>query len=274
MGQAQSKMLIHWTIDHTRFVLKDNRPVDLRHRRDLHQSMEEYGFLWNYPLMCRRLDNGKLLILDGQHRQAVAQKLGLGVAYTLVEHDVNVAALNTTQRPWKTQDYLDRYAAAGNPHYIELKEFCDQHGLSVSNGLSMLCGVSSPHHLMPTFRSGEFVVRNREFADRVARLFKVLQGLWVDGRPINSSYFVMALIQACYIPDFDDERLIRVARRRPDMMRHYGTTDGFLHMLEEMYNFGRPAESHVSLTIEVRKQVNARKGRALSRSRSDARARG
>jgi len=47
----------------------------------LEESMLKFGFLDVFPVMVRRLDDGRLEILEGHHRFEVACRLGISIKY-------------------------------------------------------------------------------------------------------------------------------------------------------------------------------------------------
>ena len=85
---------IEETADYALFTSgKGNRPVKAGGRRALRDSMARYGWLPAFPMMVRR-DSGMLVIIDGQHRFAIAQELGIPARYVVDNREVDVALIN------------------------------------------------------------------------------------------------------------------------------------------------------------------------------------
>ncbi len=227
-----------------------NREVDLKpkRRKDLRRSMERYGYIPAYPLYCTR-ENGRLLIRDGQHRLAVAKKLGLPVCYVICKVRADIAEINNTQVVWKTRDYARAFASAGLVDYQELLDFAEAHKLSLSVCVGILgntFAATSGKHLA-LFREGKFKVTSRDLADRVAGLYSQISG---RNRSIRTRFFVSALFAACLVEGLDDRRFISGAKRYPEALQKYGSRDGYLQMLEKIYNYGRGKKEPVKIAAE------------------------
>jgi len=214
----------------------NNRPLNLNARKQLRMSMKLYGFLKSFPLSCMRGSHGKLVVLDGQHRLALAEELGLPVHYVIEDVDYDVAMVNGGQAQWTPKDYAMRYAAQGNAHYIEGLQFVDQHKVPLTLGFALLYGTTTFANIRGAFMRGTFVVKDRAWADTVASLYTTLTDL---SREIKGSRFLEACMAVCRVDGFDPARLATGAKRCRDKLVAYATRDAYLDMLEDAYNFGR-----------------------------------
>lgn len=238
---------IQVTKDYSLFgMVAKNRPLNLSRRKALRASMQSHGFIPAYPIHVVRV-NGRLMVQDGQHRLAVAQELGLPVFYVVCETECDIAAINNTQKPWNMNDYAGCFRAEGNPNYAELMEFCSQHHISTSIAVGMLGNQSHARNLLNAFKRGDFRVRSREKADRVANLYNQIGEL---NPSIKTKFFIGALMAAVLIQDFDDAQLLRGAQRMPEMLKKYGTREGYLDMIENLYNFGRKTKRAIRIEAE------------------------
>lgn len=95
----------------------DNRPLNLKKRKRLRESMQEYGFLKPFPLSCSRNGDRKLIVKDGQHRLTVAEELGLNVHYFVEDVDYDIAKVNCTQEKWVVRDFAMKHANTGKKAY-------------------------------------------------------------------------------------------------------------------------------------------------------------
>lgn len=232
---------------------RDNREVRLngKKRSDLRQSMSQYGFMPSYPISVVRLPSGKLLIKDGQHRFAVAQELHSPIWYVVITDEqqarVDIAFLNNTQVPWNVVDYAERYK--DKPDYAELLEFARRYGLPISSCLSMLANrnPSGSRNLMNAFKDGKFKITTREQADRVARLYTEFRRM---SKCVATRFFMKALFAVCLCEGMDDERLLKGATRCHERLVSYGTFEGYLQMLEDVYNFGRMVRQPLKIQAE------------------------
>lgn len=241
-----------WTKNYDLFThSNDNRPVNLATRSDLVASMQEYGFIPAYPIHCIR-HKSKLLVRDGQHRLAVAQKLGLAVPYVVCDDDAPISRINNTQKKWTPRNYAESFAQQGKTEYQELLRFVDAHGIPVFLAVDILADNTGSQNRI-RFQSGEFKIKSFEKASRIARLFARIGCL---SPRIKTSYFADALSAICNLPDLDDNRLVAGAERRPEVLIRYGSRDGYLTMLEDIYNFGR--QNRVALKIPAENIMRSR----------------
>ena len=53
----------------------ENRPLDIKKHRKLSESMQAYGFLSCFPIVCVRDKEHRLVVKDGQHRLSIAESM-------------------------------------------------------------------------------------------------------------------------------------------------------------------------------------------------------
>ena len=225
-----------------------NRPVNLKNRKGLRESMQEYGYLKAYPLHCIRTKHG-LEVQDGQHRLEIAKELGLPVAYVVCDTPIDIARINKTQKGWKLEDYMDTFIAQGNDDYRILSEFMEHHNLAISVAILMFTQ-SLGNCTLEKFKSGLFNAKSLENANRIAFLYPRISE---KSKQIRTRSFAYALMSLCRIsPPIDDYRLISNAQKCPEKLITYATCDGFLDMLEEVYNFRKGKNSKVNISWQAR----------------------
>ena len=108
---------------------------------------------------------------------------------------------------------------------------------------------------MRKYRSGQFLIKNRAQADRLARLYA---GMSAHAPQIRTIFFISAIGAVCYIPGVDDDRLLNGAKRCPENLLKYGNRDAYLTMLEYIYNFGRSAPKKFALKMDAEKAMARR----------------
>jgi hypothetical protein len=83
---------------------------------------------------------------------------------------------------------------------------------------------------------------------------------------LRTRFFVDALAACIALDDFDDERFLRGAKRCPEKALKYGARDGFLTMIEQMYNYGQRSQVPIRIPAEnfarKRNPANRNKGAA------------
>ncbi|MCP4571449.1 MAG: hypothetical protein GY838_03785 [bacterium] len=213
---------------------KHNRGIDISKHRKLWVSMEKYGFLRCFPIVCVR-KNGKLIVKDGQHRLQIAQDLGLPVFYVVEETDFDIAEINNTPKTWGLYDYAKNYADNGRKAYREGLKFAAHHRLPIGVAFGMLYGTTSKN-VTPCLRSGTFRIKDRAWADIVASTYTAMIRL---SKQLKTVRFLEALMAACRVKGFVPSRLIRGAQRCLDRLGSYSTRDAYLEMMEGLYNFNR-----------------------------------
>jgi len=218
------------------FCYKDvNRPIETERHKRLYASMKAHGFIKSFPITVKR-KGGKLEILDGQHRHAIAMQLKLHVYYIEVESDIDIPEINSTQVPWTVQTYIDSYAKAGKQDYLLVKEFKTKYQLPIGECAALLAGTISYHNVMPQIKNGTYKVKDAPHAYRVGSVLSQISQVY---KKANTKPFIDAICSICRLKDVELSRLVENIRKHPHMMQPYGTRDTVLTMLETVYNFGR-----------------------------------
>src|SRR5690625_2284032 len=102
------------TSDYDLFQLsKFNRNVLLR-KEMLEQAKE--GFI--APIVV----NENFVVIDGQHRLEASKKIGVPVTYIVMPglDENDIVRMNTVQKPWSLQNYIEAFANQGLEEYVKL----------------------------------------------------------------------------------------------------------------------------------------------------------
>lgn len=203
---------------------------------------------------------GRLVIVDGQHRYAIAKELGLAVYFVETENHVDVAAINRAQNKWAPLDYAMSFAQRGNKEYAKLLQFHADHNLPISVCMSLLTGSPRNADSIHAFREGRWSVTDVEFAENVAAIHSSFVRF---GKFANTSAFLSAVGACCHVPNFKPSQLIAHAHRCPQKLLPYSTRDAMLQMLEEVYNYGMGNKMPLRLpaieAMEARNPARSRK---------------
>lgn len=96
---------------------------DIRKNPGLEKSLLEDGIM--DPIIV----NTKLEIIDGQHRYYYLKKHLQTYMFRIIDTEEkdfkHLLNLNINNKNWKTEDYIAKIAADGNPDYVELKKYID-----------------------------------------------------------------------------------------------------------------------------------------------------
>jgi hypothetical protein len=243
----------------------DNRPVDMRKHSGLIESMKQYGFLPEFPIVCVPGKNGKIIIRDGQHRFQAACSLGLYIYWIDASRDFDVAILSKGQRPWVPSDYAHKWADNGVQAYRDGLEFAEKYKLPIARAFSLLAGTTSFTNIADEFRNGTLKIKEPEFAATVAGLYAA----FVKASPsVRNDRFVEACIAVCRVNGIDISRLIGGMARCREKLVAYSTREAYLEMLEDIYNFGRKVS--VGLKAEAMNAMRIRSASAVATARKIA----
>lgn len=261
---SESKPKLQRTKDYSLFVMtKANRPLAKAGRADLRKSMQEYGFLPTYPIHVRRV-NGKLEIQDGQNRFMTARELGQMVWYVEDATEINIARINNTQKKWKVSDYAGSYANQGKAAYRELLDFAAKYKMPIGLSAALLGGHSSGKgrsNWREAYELGTFQVRDREAANLTGRVFAALVSISAE---VNSAVMAEALSAVFRISNVDANRIVDGAKRCPEKLVGFSSREGYLQMIEDLYNYGRRTRYPIKVYAE-----NALRARNIGIKRSE-----
>lgn len=235
-------------------LMEDNRDIDLSHRRtkNLAESMVEHGWIEAFPMMVKK-QGRRLIVIDGQHRLAVAREFGIPVKYVVVDQDIDVAFLNSTSKSWTPFDYANRYAKAGDDNYVELVEFHYKYGMPITTCASILANTVRFGNVSDKFYSGRYKIKSRKVATDLAECYTSLIGI---SKKLKKNQAIMALWACFHVDDFSPSRLIDGADRHGGAIKNMGTMEGFLEIFEEMYNFGR--KQRIPLKFQASEKMRER----------------
>lgn len=235
---------------------KENRDVNIQFLRPQHRklrdSMIKYGFLPAFPIMVKAI-NGKFVMQDGQYRFTFAKELGLDVFFVVDDTPVCIAELNQAQATWTTKDYAKRWAADGREDYIEAMQFSGEYGVPIALSFAMLASTTTFSNIQKRFHSGDYKIKSRELALRVASLYQTLASI---NKKAKTVCYVHGLWACCNVDYFDETRIIKTARRRQEMIVQCGKTEVVLEVLEEIYNFSRKIK--MPLKFDAQQAMTAR----------------
>jgi len=257
-------MKIHESKEYGRFTLTlDNRAIVEGRVKKMIPSMKHYGWLDSHPMLVRKVGD-KYEILDGQGRFHAAKTLGIPVKYVVTDKEISIPEINGPQSPWSITDYVGSYAQQGNPEYHYLLDFSRRHKLPISISASILKGcVASGGQHSDSVRSGEFKASNTEFAEKVAVIVRELRAIHHCGATTNC---VIAVSRVMQVGEINLTRLCDAIRKHQALVRPNTTADGYVAMLEEIYNHCAKA-NRLPIAFLAREAAQRRKFSSNSNAR-------
>jgi hypothetical protein len=222
-------------------TVEGNRPINPKHVETLKAAIQQSNLLDICPIVVDK----DFAVIDGQHRLAAAKELGIPVWYRQdISLDIaSLITLNANQQKWTAGDYVNYYAARGNPDYLRFKRCMMAINVDVRALLatiSRLVGGSFYRHL----KSGTFKFSETTAADTVLLQMKVkdLVDAIKECKTGDSSYFYRthywkAFAHTMRHPQIDQGELKRrLCERANYLTRCYSYQDA-LELIQNVYNY-------------------------------------
>lgn len=179
IDHKDSSVKVFFSAEYGKFrMIAGNRDLNEQKINKIMKDIEAgIDVLKYYPIQVREKD-GRLEIIDGQHRFWIAKKLGRAVFYILLGEDrsiYDIAVINSNTEKWKTRDFINAHITLGNEHYKELDEFMKKYGLSATLCAKLLADGAPGYgaggsQAQEDFQRGRFEVKKREEANQLAGL--------------------------------------------------------------------------------------------------------
>jgi hypothetical protein len=227
------------TTDYARFTLiKENRVVDTKHVEKLKAAITKSDLLHAYPIIvCEQ--NGKLLVLDGQHRLRAAQDLKRPIYYVVSPSMTpdDIAATNTLPRGWKLPDYA-RYFAAKTTDYQYTLDFAAEHRINLSDAMNLLAahdgGIGGGGGAAVAWKAGAWLITTRAHAQRAVEEL----ARWRDYTRMhaNKRHFLVALSRAIAM-DFYNETDVERAMKHGWVPAERDDAEGYFEELIKCHNY-------------------------------------
>ena len=229
---------IYETKDYSIFKFRDdNRIVNTNHVKKLSQRMKDSGWLSSSVVTI----NGNGDIIDGQHRIKAAMSVSCPVRYKVTRGAGidEMTSMNTLQRNWSPFDHLHKFVTRGNPHYISFDRFSKDYPMFKYTENAMFLQNSQTTIKRDSFESGNYVVKNekvgRDWADKIVQLKPFFEKYY------NKSIFVRGMVKVLSNKknQFNFDEFLHKVKLRPNMLVPCGTTDQYVEVIEDIYNFKR-----------------------------------
>lgn len=218
----------------------EQRPVDVKHVRNIMDSMNTFGFLPSKPVQCYQ-EGKKHVIIDGHHRFVAAKNLGIPIIYVVEpkSHGDSMSRVNSLQKSWMLKNFLEQYVKRGLPAYKELAEY---HSLGfpiiqaakMLDGLAATTGQVSGSSTGESVRNGTFKVKTREKIEIIAAFIREYGSINPAFRTAN---FIAAFELCLRVSDFVPDQLTRKMANNPKIVVRTANVDQMLDQLDEVYNY-------------------------------------
>lgn len=233
----------------------EQRPIDVKHVRDIMDSMKTFGFLPSKPVQVYQ-EGKKFTIIDGHHRYVAAKNLGIPVVFVSEpkSNSESMSKVNGLQKTWQLKNYLSQYVKRGYSAYRELDEY-NRLGFSIQQAAKMLAGMSAAGYgggkVSVSLRDGTFKVVARDKIEVIARFLR-------DEGAKNPAYattnFITAFELCLRVADFSHEQLTRKLSLNPKTITRTATVDQMLDQIEEVYNYHQQIKTPLAFEARQKKK--------------------
>ena len=255
-----STISVRMTTDYAQFkYIPGNRSMNQSNINAITNEILQHG--QQQPIIV----NEQYQIIDGQHRLEACKNLKIAVQYIKRKGATieDVISTNIVGKKWTIEDYLNRFATEGKQDYIDLLEFVEvakSKGFSASTAVVIARGV----HLNDVY----YMYDDGKIRGSGGRIQKTAKRLYNAGNGIklglfkmpnkddahkrlnqivafnewsfyNKVSFVNAINQCMRIKEMDFNRLLQSARKYQRRFTNEATTENFIQMFEEIYNWRR-----------------------------------
>ncbi|MEA5461588.1 ParB/Srx family N-terminal domain-containing protein [Arcicella sp. LKC2W] len=214
------------------FDIEVNKPLDERHLKKLKKAIVEKDLGEHFPIDVIVKD-GKLMVVNGQHRFRVRKDLGLVIYYKITNLTLEeIRSAETNTKDWTKSDYVHYYAKMGVSSYILLQRLEDIFQMKFGGYSSTLFTISTDK-----FNKGEFVFNEKDF-DRVSKILRLYLDL-VEIFPFkpDKKVLIAALRYVLTVDGFDREYFISKIKINKSLLSPAILSDQYLEQFEKIYNY-------------------------------------
>jgi hypothetical protein len=212
-----------------------NREVDHKHVNKLIYSIQEKNLLHAHPIIVDR----QMRVIDGQHRLAAAERLGVEIFYVVSDLDRKaISILNSNQKNWKALDYINFYTVEKVNSFVILSGMLNKYPEMSHSAILSLCS-SEGRRNIAELKNGFIGVENVDIATEICDFCKDLFNRLGDKyKFVFDSRFPLALLKAFKDPKFAPNTLLTKIEAAPRAFVQCHTVKQYLEMIQEIYNRG------------------------------------
>lgn len=229
------------TKDYHMFKKNDaNRPIDRSNLKRLINSIKTQNMLEYRPIVVDK----DFRIIDGQHRLEAAKHLGIEVFYQMNKQaeDQDMILLNTTQKKWALEDYVNYYITKGNTEYIKYKEYAYKIGVDL---MEMINSIARGGNDTKTIRNGALKFFSKEaqqsFEEQTQKYKKFIEDIkkhvLSNSAFIDSVRFEKGLKMVIKNEDVDWDLFVRKATIKSDALKICPTSNSYYQLFLDIYNW-------------------------------------
>lgn len=200
------------------------------------------------------LVNERSEIIDGQHRKAAIEQLGLPVYYVTVKGLTleDVQKLNSVAKQWQPIDYAEALKQLGNKNYECYVEVKKNKELSLNHDSLMRYLALDNPITSQSFNEGKLKVENFEES---LKLLVQLHEIGEFYPRYNIRSFALAYLRFAREKRYDHKRMIKQMKIYSNLIEDYSKETDYFKALNRVYNFGKAEKNKVYFgTVEYLQQ--------------------
>lgn len=220
------------TINYFQFKrINSNRPLDKKHVNELVAEIKKENLLHLFPILV----NNQFEVIDGQHRLAAAEQLGLYIHFK-VDGNIgkdHIARVNRFAKNWGINDYINYWTTEGAAGFDKLSSFMlDNPLIPPSTVISMISGDMVGRDIK-SMKSGTLDIAGYDNALIIATMLKEYAGI------INHAYernFILAVIKCFKTEGYDHTEMRRQLETQSRSLVRCINVKQYVELFSEIYN--------------------------------------
>ncbi|MBO9674445.1 MAG: ParB N-terminal domain-containing protein [Sphingobacteriaceae bacterium] len=226
-------MQLQNTKDYESFrYLLSNREVNKLHVGRLVKSIAKNNLLHLNPVIV----NPNMEVIDGQHRIAAAELLGVPVYYQ-IDNNVSkkdLSDLNSVKKNWSTMDYINYWTIEKAPGFDELSKFLSLYPAMPPSTALMLLSEDGSRDIN-ALKAGYVDTGNMARALELAEIIKKFRNI------IDFAYdrnFILSIYKVFKTGKYDHEIMDKRLETQSRSLVKCATIKQYIDLIEEIYNKG------------------------------------
>jgi len=221
-------MEIYKTMDYSLFkFVKGNRDID--HYKNVAKSIEKIDLTPYNPIIVTK----RYEILDGQNRFMACKELGKPIYYLVCSINATVGdiihGLNTTQRNWRMEDYVQSWVDLGNERAVDFVKWVECYGFDDKHyGVAAKVYSGINHTPTEEMRSGE-MFEKWENADKLAEWLCAVRdknvSYWTNSRFVDGA---LAFFKT------HTEKEMKKVLKHIDKVAQYGSGPAYVNRFQQI----------------------------------------
>lgn len=223
--------------------ITSNREVDKSHVKKLADSIVHKNLLHINPIIV----DSDMNVIDGQHRLEACRSLKTEVHY-VISGDIkkeDLKRLNSVQKSWTTLDYINYFTIEGRSNYKVFSNLINQFP---KVKVSTLIDLVSKNKWNNQIKEGIMVIDNLVQATDICHKLGDLAAM--DYQFVYDANFIRAFKKIMNTEGFDWDYTIEKINRYPRKFQKCHSTEEYLKMTEELYNYER-SKNRLQFTKKV-----------------------